>query len=139
MQNSPLHDNQKQQERMKLNLHLAKPQGMLLPVQLEAATDKNDDATRQGRWLGIDGADYMVALIKRQLGELSQYVISPLDLVSLKREHRRRLIQSDERAPVVIKQVVVMLHKRSCHHFDLFFHISAFASYRIAELGGFYS
>ena len=78
---------------------------------MKTATDRDDDTTGNGWRLAINGADCMAALIKRQLVDLGRDVISPLYPLPLKREHRRRIVERDEGGPVVVEQVVVVLHE----------------------------
>lgn len=101
---------------------LAKPKRVVLPGQLEAATNKDHDATCKRRWLIINGANDVAALIERQRIKLVTDVLSAVYLLSLECEHGGWLVEGRERRSIVIEQVVVMIHKCPSHHFHLLFH-----------------
>lgn len=100
--------------------HLTKPQLMLLPGQCQAAADENHDTSAGGGGLRVDGADMVLALIEGQLHELLGDGMCSQNLLPFECQHRGRLVERRESGSICVKELVVVIHKRSPHQFNLF-------------------
>lgn len=88
---------------------------MLFAGKLEVTGDKYEHAAGGAGGLTVDGGDAVLALLKREGGELRGDILGSLDLLPLEREHRCLLVQIRETCSVRVERAVVVLNESLGH------------------------
>lgn len=91
--------------------YLTELEGVLFAWKAEIAADKDKHSPGSTRGLTINGVDLVLALLERQTGELTGDTLSPLILLTLKRQYRAFLVDASKSSPIGIEGGVVVVHK----------------------------
>lgn len=91
--------------------HLAKLQHMFFTWQLQIPAHEHNHTIQKSRRLAVHSGDVVLALLESEPIELVADGLSSFDLLPFERQHGTLLIQPNERRPVRIESVVVVLHK----------------------------
>lgn len=117
--------------------YLTELERVLLPDELEISGDENKHPAGGARRLTIDGTDLVLALLKRQAGELGHDILGTHGFLALESEHRAVLVQVREPGPIGIERRIVVLHE--CLRHCVWIHFNLSLSFGVAFCSRFLS